>query len=140
MVKATIFEAKTNLSELVKKAQNGETVIITSGRDKKPVAKLEAIKPIPKKRLGVMGDTRIRDPRLFLAASSRGRTVSLERRGRRRLLNESSARHPYPSVGDSLPTLLEQTRSGNHRQPLKRYIRFRSIGMGDCDESASWQA
>ena len=54
MVKATIFEAKTNLSELVKKAQNGETVIITSGRDKRPVARIEAIKPVAKKRLGVM--------------------------------------------------------------------------------------
>jgi antitoxin (DNA-binding transcriptional repressor) of toxin-antitoxin stability system len=54
MVTATIFEAKTNLSSLVKKAQAGETVIITSGRDKTPVAKLEGIGPVPKKkRLGV---------------------------------------------------------------------------------------
>lgn len=51
---ATIFEAKTNLSELVKRAQKGETVIITSGREKVPVAKLEAIHPVAKKRLGVM--------------------------------------------------------------------------------------
>jgi prevent-host-death family protein len=56
MIKATIFEAKTNLSELLKKAQAGETVIITSGRDKKPVAKLEAIHPTPKKRLGGLED------------------------------------------------------------------------------------
>ena len=56
MASATIFEAKTNLSELLKKAQAGETVIITSGRDKKPVAKLEAIHPTPKKRLGGMED------------------------------------------------------------------------------------
>jgi antitoxin (DNA-binding transcriptional repressor) of toxin-antitoxin stability system len=54
MVKATIFEAKTNLSALVKKAQKGETVIITSGRKKVPVAKLEPIQPVAKKRLGVM--------------------------------------------------------------------------------------
>ena len=53
MITATIFEAKTNLSDLVKKAQKGETVIITSGRDKTPVAKLEAIHPAKKKRLGV---------------------------------------------------------------------------------------
>lgn len=53
MITATIFEAKTKLSELVKKAQKGETVIITSGRDKTPVAKLEAIQPVKKKRLGV---------------------------------------------------------------------------------------
>jgi prevent-host-death family protein len=55
MVTATIFEAKTNLSELIKKAQKGETVVITSGRDKIPVAKLEAVQPAaPKKRLGLM--------------------------------------------------------------------------------------
>ena len=54
MVTATIFEAKTNLSELIKKAQKGETVVITSGRDKTPVAKLEAVQPVPKKRLGLM--------------------------------------------------------------------------------------
>lgn len=54
MISATIFEAKTNLSELVKKAQKGETVIITSGRDKTPVAKLEAIHPVRKKRLGAL--------------------------------------------------------------------------------------
>ena len=54
MISATIFEAKTNLSELVKKAQKGETVIITSGRNKVPVAKLEAIHPVGAKRLGAL--------------------------------------------------------------------------------------
>jgi antitoxin (DNA-binding transcriptional repressor) of toxin-antitoxin stability system len=54
MITATIFQAKTNLSDLVKKAQKGETVIITSGRDKTPVAKLEAIQPVKKKRLGAL--------------------------------------------------------------------------------------
>jgi antitoxin (DNA-binding transcriptional repressor) of toxin-antitoxin stability system len=56
MITATIFEAKTNLSELLKKAQAGETVIITTGRDKKPVAKLEAIHPTPKQRIGGLED------------------------------------------------------------------------------------
>jgi len=56
-VKVTIFEAKTNLSALLKKAQKGQTVIITSGREKTPVARLEPIKPAPKKkRLGSMYD------------------------------------------------------------------------------------
>lgn len=32
MISKTIFEAKTSLSELVKRAQKGESVIITSGR------------------------------------------------------------------------------------------------------------
>jgi antitoxin (DNA-binding transcriptional repressor) of toxin-antitoxin stability system len=54
MVKATVYEAKTNLSTLVRKAQKGETVIITSGREKTPVARLEAIHPIGKKRLGAL--------------------------------------------------------------------------------------
>ena len=54
MVSATIFEAKTNLSELVKKAQAGEEVVITSGREKKPVARIEAIEPIKKRRLGLL--------------------------------------------------------------------------------------
>ena len=54
MVTATIFEAKTNLSALVKKAQNGEVVIITSGRKKTPVATLGPIQPVAKKRLGSM--------------------------------------------------------------------------------------
>jgi prevent-host-death family protein len=54
MITATIFEAKTNLSDLVKKAQAGETVIITSGRNKTPVARLEAIHPAGKMRLGVL--------------------------------------------------------------------------------------
>jgi prevent-host-death family protein len=54
MVRATIFEAKTRLSELLKKAQSGESIVITSGREKTPVARLEAIEPAKKKRLGVL--------------------------------------------------------------------------------------
>jgi antitoxin (DNA-binding transcriptional repressor) of toxin-antitoxin stability system len=54
MISSTIFEAKTNLSALVKQAQKGEVVIITSGREKTPVARLEAIKPVGKKRLGAL--------------------------------------------------------------------------------------
>jgi prevent-host-death family protein len=54
MISATIFEAKTNFSSLVKQAQKGEAVTITSGRGKTPVARLEAIQPIKKKRLGAL--------------------------------------------------------------------------------------
>jgi prevent-host-death family protein len=54
MVTATMFEAKTSLSELVKRAQKGEEVVITSGREKTPVAKIVPIEPVKKKRLGVM--------------------------------------------------------------------------------------
>ena len=57
MINATIFEAKTNLSELLKQAQKGEVVVITSGRDKTPIARLEAIPPSRKKRLGALETT-----------------------------------------------------------------------------------
>ena len=36
MISATIFEAKTNLSSLVKQAQKGEIILITSGRARTP--------------------------------------------------------------------------------------------------------
>ena len=54
MISATIFEAKTRLSELVRKAQAGEEVVITSGREKRPVARIEAIEPLRPRRLGFM--------------------------------------------------------------------------------------
>jgi antitoxin (DNA-binding transcriptional repressor) of toxin-antitoxin stability system len=50
MHSATIFEAKTNLSELIRRAQVGEEVQITSGRERKPVARLVAIDPAPASR------------------------------------------------------------------------------------------
>jgi prevent-host-death family protein len=54
MITASIFEAKTNLSRLVKKVQKGEVVTITSGRARTPVARLEPIQPVTKKRLGAL--------------------------------------------------------------------------------------
>lgn len=65
MVTATMFEAKTKLSELVKKAQQGEEVVITSGREKKPVARIEAINPQIPKRLGFMEHLGITIPDAF---------------------------------------------------------------------------
>ena len=53
MISSTIFETKTNLSTLIKSVQKGEVVTITSGRNKTPVARLEAIHPQAKKRLGL---------------------------------------------------------------------------------------
>ena len=50
---ATIFEAKTNLSELLKRAQAGEEVIITSGREKTPIARLEPI--LAERKTGRLG-------------------------------------------------------------------------------------
>jgi prevent-host-death family protein len=54
MTTATIFEAKTKLSELIKKAQAGEKVIITSGREKTPVAELTPITVKKPQRLGFL--------------------------------------------------------------------------------------
>ena len=54
MITATIFEAKTKFSELLRQAQAGEEVVITSGREKTPVARLQAISPVKKKRLGAL--------------------------------------------------------------------------------------
>jgi antitoxin (DNA-binding transcriptional repressor) of toxin-antitoxin stability system len=62
---ATMFEAKTNLSALVKKAQAGETIIITSGREKTPVAKLSAIERRKPKRLGVCYNPKFKLPADF---------------------------------------------------------------------------
>ncbi len=51
---ATIFEAKTHLSELIRKARAGEEGILTSGREKLPMVRLVPIEPFKPKRLGVM--------------------------------------------------------------------------------------
>jgi antitoxin (DNA-binding transcriptional repressor) of toxin-antitoxin stability system len=54
MTSATIFEAKTNLSELIEKAQNGEKVVITKGREKTPVAILTPIVVKKPRRIGFL--------------------------------------------------------------------------------------
>jgi antitoxin (DNA-binding transcriptional repressor) of toxin-antitoxin stability system len=54
MIQASIFEAKTNLSRLVKRAQKGEVVVITAGRKRAPVAQLVAVSAAEKKRLGIL--------------------------------------------------------------------------------------
>lgn len=52
----TMFEAKTRLSELVRKAQAGEEIIITSGREKKPVARLQAASASVVQRTGLLAN------------------------------------------------------------------------------------
>lgn len=54
MITATTFEAKTNLSHLLERVRKGEVVTITSGRKKTPVARLVAVSPRAKKRLGAL--------------------------------------------------------------------------------------
>lgn len=46
MHKATMHEAKTNLSALVERVQKGEEVVITSGRAREPVARVVAVSPV----------------------------------------------------------------------------------------------
>lgn len=50
MRSATIFEAKTNLSDLIQSALRGEEVQITSGRERIPVVRLVPVKPVHVKR------------------------------------------------------------------------------------------
>lgn len=65
MITATIFEAKTHLSELIKKAQKGEAVIITSGRAKTPIARIEAVQPKRPQRLGILKGSGIKITKAF---------------------------------------------------------------------------
>ena len=48
-MEATMFEAKTQLSDLVKRAQRGEKIILTQGRKKTPVAEIVALQPVKKR-------------------------------------------------------------------------------------------
>ena len=54
MHKATMHEAKTNLSALVERARKGEEVVITSGRGREPVARVVAVSK-PKRRVRTPG-------------------------------------------------------------------------------------
>ena len=52
MIEATMFEAKTQLSDLVKRARRGEKIVLTIGRKKVPVAQIVALKPVTERVLG----------------------------------------------------------------------------------------
>lgn len=65
MVQATMFEAKTQLSELVKKAQRGEKVILTMGRNKVPVAEIIALEASTVRPLGLFHDPNFELPADF---------------------------------------------------------------------------
>ena len=81
MVQATMLEAKTNLSELVRRAQLGEKVILTNGRDKVPVAEIVALEPLKKRPLELFAVPGFKIPADF-DDLPRGRVEALER-GRR---------------------------------------------------------
>jgi prevent-host-death family protein len=50
MTSVSVHEAKTHLSRLIEKVLMGEEVVIT--RNREPVARLSAIKPMPTRRPG----------------------------------------------------------------------------------------
>jgi prevent-host-death family protein len=54
MHKATMFEAKTNLSKLVARAMKGEEIQITIGRERKPAVRLVPVEPVRGHRLGIL--------------------------------------------------------------------------------------
>jgi prevent-host-death family protein len=51
MVETSMFEAKTQLSDLVKRAQRGEKIVLTKGRNRIPVAEIVALKPVKERAL-----------------------------------------------------------------------------------------
>jgi len=65
MAQATMFEAKTQLSDLVRRAQRGEKVLLTSGRSKVPVAEIVAIKPQTERVFGQFLQPNFRIPADF---------------------------------------------------------------------------
>lgn len=66
MQRATIFEAKTNLSKLVQRALQGEEVEITAGRDRKPVVRLVPIEPVSAaRRIGFLEGRGDIEPEFF---------------------------------------------------------------------------
>ncbi len=52
-MEATMFEAKTNLSALVRRARRGDKVVLTTGRKKTPVAMIVPMKPVKERPLGM---------------------------------------------------------------------------------------
>lgn len=65
MIQATMFEAKTKLSELVRRAQLGEKVVLTSGREKAPVAQIVALKPLKERPMGLFYNSDFEIPEDF---------------------------------------------------------------------------
>lgn len=51
MASVGVHEAKTNLSQLLRRAEAGEDIVIYRGSE--PVARLVAISPLPGRRLGL---------------------------------------------------------------------------------------
>jgi prevent-host-death family protein len=54
MITANIHEAKTSFSTLLKRANEGEEVIIVKGRERVPIARLVPYVPVKKRRIGLL--------------------------------------------------------------------------------------
>lgn len=54
MITATIHQAKTQFSQLLKRAAEGEEVLIVKGRKATPIARLTAVAPVEKKPIGAL--------------------------------------------------------------------------------------
>ncbi|MGI8771787.1 MAG: type II toxin-antitoxin system Phd/YefM family antitoxin [Acidobacteriaceae bacterium] len=54
MITATIHQAKTQFSHLLKRASEGEEIVIVKGRKATPIARLVAIAPVEKKPIGAL--------------------------------------------------------------------------------------
>ncbi len=54
MITATVHQAKTQFSRLLKRASEGEEVLIVKGRKATPVARLVAVAPVEKKPIGAL--------------------------------------------------------------------------------------
>ena len=65
MAQATMFEAKTQLSDLVRRAQRGEKVVLTLGRGKVPVAEIIAVNPPTERVFGQFLQPNFRIPTDF---------------------------------------------------------------------------
>jgi prevent-host-death family protein len=65
MVEASMFEAKTQLSELVKRAQRGERIVLTTGRNRIPVAEIVALKPAKERTLDLFPHPGFQIPTAF---------------------------------------------------------------------------
>jgi antitoxin (DNA-binding transcriptional repressor) of toxin-antitoxin stability system len=65
-MEVTIHEAKTQFSRLIARALAGDEVVITSGREKKPVIRLVKFEEKPTRTLGFAPDwPRLDDEALF---------------------------------------------------------------------------
>jgi len=110
MITASIFEAKTNLSHLVKQAQKGEVVTITSGRAR-PSRRLEAKKNTT--RLRKSGLASLRRPDLSCQRNSLSRCRKTNYGSGMAAASEGPARHLHSYLGHTFSFVTKPRSSGD---------------------------